>query len=341
MDGNEWQSAPDVRYVDAQDAGPEQGNGAGSAGEVIATPPSADEAAAEEPAAAATAATDAADEGDDSGVFQAELADAMHGAARNQHQRIVGDLEQRRAAHVEGVRSQSTTEADELKAQADRDVADVEAWAEAEIRRIQTERERRLDARRQEVDGRLEWHGSVVEREIAVVEESIAAYRVEIDDFFARLDAEGDPSAIAGLAARVPAMPRLSEVSAAARARALAELPEPAPDAASAPESPALDGSEEATVSEARLVAVMDPLAASGQGGETGRASVPLEPKIGSPTIPSEAAVATVEDEASGHSRTPVSAGVLLTATPAYRPFSWLVRGDSRDDRDDRRDDRA
>lgn len=391
MDGNDWGSAPETRGDDVPGVGPEHRNGTSDMGDVLAAQPMAEGAPVEEASettvasaaghpdtvtatasdemAVATPATSpaATDEEPDSGAFQVELAKMMHAAARTEHDRILGEVERRGAAHMEGVRSSGTADHDQLRTKADEVVAGIEAWAEAEVERIRLERQRRIDAHRQELEARLEWQASLVDREVAGVEAGVREYREQIDAFFARLDAESDPATIAALATRVPAMPRLDDVGAAARARAVAELPRPvadrAADDAAAPAVEEISHPEEergsptsatgeheapsdgeASISQSRLIAVMDPLAAARQVDDGGwpspsSAEVPAvaddAPTLAEAlTTPQpEGSVAAVTAATTAEGEAAPDSGRLLNTIPTSRPFSWLVRGDSRNGR--------
>lgn len=384
MDAVEWRSEPDGQVVGAAEAPTQEAGRDGQPGSSEASPgpemavSSLEEAGAPASSAAPLDATASDDQGSQEGPdvgqetgleaadadatrFQTELAEAMHRTASGQHERIVADLEARRASHIEGVRARAAAELEELRADGDREIATIDAWAEAEVQRIRAEQERRRETSRRELEDRVAWHGSVVEREIEGVEEALAAHRSQLETFFSGVAAEADPAAIASLAARVPAMLKLGEVGAAARARAVADLPQPHASAAvtdsavdsagsvpgdgpgEAPEETAPDaaleaGDSEALVSEARLVAVMDPLAGrwgSGpdQWSSPEPATTPAETEPAAEQVSAERegraaeAISMPEEAASGRAEV---AGQLLSTVPVTRPFSWLARGNDR-----------
>ena len=160
--------------------------------------------------AAATAddpTTDATD--DDSAVFLADLARVMQSAAGAERIRIAEDSERRRNAHLDLIKARETAEAEELRVLAEGDVKAIDTWADTEIERIQSERERRITSRRGDLAQRLEDQRLLIGREVDAVEAAIAAYRTEVEVYFSRLDAETDPVAIAREAGRRPQFPVL------------------------------------------------------------------------------------------------------------------------------------
>jgi hypothetical protein len=157
-------------------------------------------------------AQDAALEIDEGPSFLADLTRAMQATANAQRLRITEHADERRKAHIDAIREREATEAQEHREVADRDVKGIEGWAKAEIERIGVERERRIAARKTELERRLEQHHTHIEGEIAAVEAAVVAYRDEVDRFFGRLDGESDPIAIAQEAGHLPHFPALERI---------------------------------------------------------------------------------------------------------------------------------
>jgi hypothetical protein len=147
--------------------------------------------------------------GGDGDSFLAELAKAMQTTAAVEQTRNAEDTEQRRQTHVDAIRAREALEAEELRELAKEDVKGIDAWSDGEIKRIKLERERRIAARREQLQIRLEEHRTVVGREVEAVEGAVAAYKIEIEHYFRRLDAETDPVAIAQYAGSRPPFPTL------------------------------------------------------------------------------------------------------------------------------------
>jgi hypothetical protein len=145
----------------------------------------------------------------DGDSFLAELAKAMQTTAAAEQTRNAEDTEQRRQTHVDAIRAREALEAEDLRELAKEDVKGIDAWSDGEIKRIKLERERRIAARREQLQIRLEEHRTVVGREVEAVEGAVAAYKIEIEHYFRRLDAETDPVVIAQSAGSRPPFPVL------------------------------------------------------------------------------------------------------------------------------------
>ena len=163
--------------------------------------------------------------GDDRALFLADLARAMQTTAGAERIRVGEDTDRRREAHLERVRAREADEASALRDVAEVDSQGIDAWADTEIQRIQDERERRILARRRDLESSLDDHRVLVEREVAAVEDAISVYRTQITTYFDGLDGETDPVVIARLAGTRPAFPNLESIGpddAAVRAAARA-----------------------------------------------------------------------------------------------------------------------
>ena len=165
------------------------------------------------PIASGQAAVDDADGHTDAAPdFLADLARAMQAAASAQKKHIADVAEERKKAHIDAVHKRETTENEELREVSSGDVKGIEAWATAEIERIRLERQRRIAARKTELEEQLEQHHSMIESEIGAVEAAVVAYHQEVDSFFARLDLQADPIAIAETARNLPPFPALETI---------------------------------------------------------------------------------------------------------------------------------
>jgi hypothetical protein len=156
---------------------------------------------------------------DDRTKFLTDLTAVMQTTAASEKARNAEITEARRKTHIDSIRAREAMEAEELRELAKEDVKGIDAWSEGEIKRIKLERERRIASRREQLQIRLEEHRSVISREVEGVESAVAAYRVEMDDFFTRLGNQTDPVEFARQAGSQPAFPDLAK----------AATPEPAP----------------------------------------------------------------------------------------------------------------
>lgn len=253
-----------------------------------------------------------------------ELSRAMHATAVTQAQQLAEELAQHRAVQVEKIKAQAGLEAEQLELASRRDEKEVEAWAKAAAEAIDAERTRRIDARRERLQAELTRQDIIVEREVMAVEVTIEEHQAELDAFFRRLEEASDPLVIARIASAMPELPSLSDAAEAARTNALAEFgPLDDATAASASGADVPDG-DAIEVSASRLMAVMDPTAASNSSGATGQPwpeplAVPVPAGVGATSAP----------PANDGSRR------LLRATPSIRPMERL-RGWTRKPDDDR-----
>lgn len=200
-----------------------------------------------------------------------ELARAMHAAATSQYERMNAELERRRDEQVEAIAARATAEAEQLKASTETDIGAIDAWAKAETEKIKQERLRRIDARKEELAAQLERQETIKQRAVFAIEIAIDEHRMEIDQFFGRMERETDPAAIAQVASSLPPFPSLADIADEARRGASAEFESRDRETAAASPSSAtdadpatLDTAADALVTESRLMAVMDPEASHG-----------------------------------------------------------------------------
>jgi hypothetical protein len=149
---------------------------------------------------------------DDRTQFLGDLARVMQSTVASEQTRNTEVAEQRRKAHVDGIREREAEEIEELRELAKDDIKGIDAWSEGEIKRIKLERERRIASRREQLQTRLEEHRGVVGREVDAVEAAVANYRTDMEQFFGRLGGETDPIAIASLAGKQPVFPDLKAI---------------------------------------------------------------------------------------------------------------------------------
>jgi hypothetical protein len=256
---------------------------------------------------------DAMAEGDGAN-FLADLAKAMQSTAATEQARNAEGTEQKRQSHIDAIRAREALEAEQLRELAKDDVKGIDAWSDGEIKRVKLERERRIAARREQLQVRLEEHRTVVGREVDAVESAVASYRAEIDEYFRRLEGETDPVAIARYAGNRPAFPDLDQIgpddvqqistyaAAAPPAVATDETPMDAPVATS--DAPAADQDAPAADHDApvngSMIGVMEPDA---------QATAPVDPWTGAPVAEPEA-----QDEAVAESEPVAEAAPVAEA---------------------------
>jgi hypothetical protein len=212
----------------------------------------------------------------------AGLVKAMREAAIASRAETTSRLQAEAGTRVESIRARATSETAELKKRADDDVAEIREWSKAELARIRQVTDDRIEARKTELTGELGRHAAAVEQLVDQVQTTVSAFEADMDRFFEQLLAENDPAKLAGLAERAPEPPDLlseapSAMDAAAAAlvdapEAAAEAPvdhtwdvpavaapEPAVEAETAPEPPAVLQADAAAEAEAEASEGLDP----------------------------------------------------------------------------------
>jgi F0F1-type ATP synthase membrane subunit b/b' len=154
----------------------------------------------------------------------ADIARAMHEAARRERERIGARMAESADAQIDGARLRAAAEARHLKRRAEEDVEDVYERCHALISRIRRDADAEITQRRQRLADALVAHGSILESEVEHVRATIDNYEASLDGFFDRLSAELDPAEIARMAGNLPPAPDLPAAMADARADAVTRL---------------------------------------------------------------------------------------------------------------------
>ena len=257
-----------------------------------------------------------------------ELSRAMHAAALSQHQRMVDEVVRLRAAQAEASKVRTSSEVDHLKKASQADIKEIDTWAKTATELIAAERVRRIDERRERLQGELARQDVIAEREMMAVDVTLEEHQAALEAFFTRLERETDPASIASMASSVPQMPSLSDAADVARGHAIAEF---APiDEANLDAAPGEKTVDEAIeVSTSRLMAVMEPVAS-----RTSTADAPLPwPEPRAVAVSAGSGSTSSEVDAAAASRT------LLRSVPATRPLNRLLGWDRKSGDDpDRKD---
>jgi hypothetical protein len=151
--------------------------------------------------------------------FLHEIGAAMVHAAERERDRITRDLMDQLNSHLEALRRRTSHEGWELIRVAEADVDRIHGWSTGEHERVRQETDRRVVARRAELERHLGQHDAELEREVAASLDAIRAYLAELEEFVRRLGQEPDPTEIARRASQLPAPPRIETVAAAAHDR--------------------------------------------------------------------------------------------------------------------------
>ena len=146
--------------------------------------------------------------------FMAELSRAMQVAAETARAELMTRFEAEAKGVVEQVQAGATDEAAALRRKADDDVAAIREWSKAEVARIREETEGRIAARKTGLEGEMDQHAATVEARVERVTAVVAAFEIQMEAFFERLNAEEDPTRIATMAETMPEPPSLADVAA-------------------------------------------------------------------------------------------------------------------------------
>jgi hypothetical protein len=141
--------------------------------------------------------------------FMADLTKAMQAAAESGREEAMSRLQADAKTAIEQIHTRTATEAADLRRQADDDVAAIREWSKAEISRIRDETDEKIAGRKRRLEGEIEEHGALIERQIQRVQGQVSGYEADMAAFFARLLSEEDPSRFASLAENLPEPPAL------------------------------------------------------------------------------------------------------------------------------------
>jgi hypothetical protein len=323
-------SAPEVEAADAtttEDAVVAEGGDA-AAGSLEA---SADATSASADSSSSSGASD------DPAAFLSELVRAMQTTAGAERARIASETDRRRDEHLATIQARRESAAQKMRDLAAEDLKAIDSWAEAERQRIQLERERRAAALDDDLKKSLAEHGARVDAEMERVEAAIGRHRIEVDEFFAVLDRETDPVAIAQHASRRPVFPTLDEAADAGA------TPAASGDGTASTEPADSAKPTEAAPVEPTPIGVMDthPGAKLAASFAAWNAATPAGAKVEAPAEPPAGETPTAE---AADAPTPVAVahdahdpgpGTILHAVPSGRPLSWLRRDRDSNDRPD------
>lgn len=172
--------------------------------------------------------------------FLRELVAAMRRVADETKQSGLADARARAEERVKQLEAEGERRRQELSARAETDIAAVGEWAKAEAERIRAEAERRVTARRTQLDEQMAADKARGETEAKAVRDRIGDYERELEAYHAQLAEISDPAAFAAAAKRMPRAPALDGPTGAGDASApLAPTSGPTPAGVVAEASPA------------------------------------------------------------------------------------------------------
>ncbi len=147
--------------------------------------------------------------------FLRDLVAAMRQVAEEARQAGVTEIRARADAQVRRLDVETERRRADLTARAESDVAGVGEWAKAEAERIRAEAEQRVAARRAELDQQLAAEQARGAAEAKALRDRVAEYERELSAYHAQLAEINDPAAFAAAAKRMPAPPRLDSAGTA------------------------------------------------------------------------------------------------------------------------------
>jgi len=182
------------------------------------------DASASPPAPAVDEAEAAADAAADTSGFLANLVSAMRSVAEQARDENLTDFRSAIDSRVTELEGAAAERSDDLRRRADLDIDAVGDWERTEIERARAEAERRVEARRQQLEQQLADHQATSEREMAAARKRLEDHERELTAFFAQLADIRDPAAFVAAAKRMPKPPEVGNAS-----RGASDRPAPAP----------------------------------------------------------------------------------------------------------------
>jgi hypothetical protein len=140
--------------------------------------------------------------------FLSSLTAAMRRVADDARETSLADARAAIAAKIAGMRAGAAARADELRTRAEQDVAGIGEWSRAEIVRIESETQRKVEQRRSQLAEQLDEHDRRSSSEIAALEAQVEQYEGELALFFAQLGEITDPDTFITAARRMPRLPQ-------------------------------------------------------------------------------------------------------------------------------------
>jgi hypothetical protein len=211
--------------TDAEAAAPES-----AGGEATGTPASANGVAPSDgPPAAAAPAAAAPGEPSESTEFLRNLVDAMRGVAETSRDANLAELRASVDAHVEELHAAAAETADELRRRSELDIDGVGEWERSEAERIRAEAERRRATRRAQLEQQLKEHQGASDRQVEATRRLLAEHERELETFFTQLESIADPAAFVAAAKRMPRPPELPRAARGATPAVPTDAPADAP----------------------------------------------------------------------------------------------------------------
>ncbi len=146
----------------------------------------------------------------ESAGFLASLVTAMRSVAEEARDASLADFRASVETRISEQEATAAERADDLRRQADVDIAGIGDWERSEVERVKKEAEQRTEARRKQLDKQLQDHEAASEQQVATLRGRLAAHEEELAAFFSQLTEIHDPGAFVAAAKRMPRPPQIS-----------------------------------------------------------------------------------------------------------------------------------
>ncbi len=145
--------------------------------------------------------------------FLQNLVEAMRHVAEEARDRNLSELRTMVEKRVEQVGERSAERAEDLRRRSELDIKGIGDWERSELERVRSEAQRKVEARRKQLEQQLHDHEQSSDAEVAAVRTRLADHERELEAFFAQLTEINDPTAFVAAAKRMPAPPSLDALT--------------------------------------------------------------------------------------------------------------------------------
>ncbi len=141
--------------------------------------------------------------------FLQELVGAMRRVAEETRDKNLAELRTLVEKRVEQVEERGSERAEDLRRRSELDIKGIGDWERGELDRVRTEAERKVEARRKQLEQQLHDHQESSERDAAVVRGRLSEHERNLEAFFTQLSEIKDPAVFVVAAKRMPSPPSL------------------------------------------------------------------------------------------------------------------------------------
>ncbi len=139
--------------------------------------------------------------------LMADLSAAIRATAAAARDQALTQIDADAQQVTEKIREGATEGAAALRKRSDDDVSGIRDWSKAEIARIREETDTRIANRKAQLEGELSAHAGAVNNRVDEVQSEVDRFKTDMDEYFARLSNEDDPSRLATMVEAMPDLP--------------------------------------------------------------------------------------------------------------------------------------